>query len=646
MQEFQRFTLAVLLLAIFSAADAQPARLPAEVWADSMQVRGLDMSPDGERMAMLMRRERGDDPELLVFETGDISGTLTAIQPEGLIPSSLRWANNKYLIVNFFFETEDKGRPVYLSRSASYNLETEEWTSLIRTTSGRDVRNSGASLMNRLGIGRVINILADDPENVLIAHNEDRGKPPNYYKVNLENGSRSLALKGNTRFTDYVWDRAGYARGATEYDGRNNAIVSMARVSPEDDWTEVGRLSADSRDRFSLMGFYDTERPYLATVMADEPGGNYTGLYHVDIRSGERELLFRTEGFDAIGVIQSPRLADGTKVVGYRYSDEEGYQSYYIDDTYRVLYEGLKKAFPSRNVQIERVSQDGRTTLAYTDGPQDPGSWYLIKDGRAAPLISRSTEIEKESLSPVEVITYKARDGLEVSGYLTIPSNLEPPFPTIAMPHGGPWVRDTYGFDRWAQMLANRGYAVFQPNYRGSTDLGKSFWKAGDTKWGLEMQDDIEDGIKELVDRGIANPDKLAIFGWSYGGYAAFVAATRENAMFNCIATGAGVSDLSRIRGGLSGNRFLRQYQRPTIDGVSPVEFVDKVSKPMFIVHGDYDSTVPVEHSRRFVSRLEENNADFQYIEIEDMGHSPRSYDENMQWYPSLFKFFDEKCGF
>jgi len=629
------------------SALAQPETLPVKVWADTLEVRALDMSPDAKRMAMLMRRERGAYPELMTFDTDDISGTLSAIQPEeGLVPTSLRWASEDYLIVNFIFETEQMGRPVYLPRSASYNVETEEWTSLIRTTSRKDVRNTGSSVMDRLGIGRVVNILADDPEHVLIAHNEERGKPPNFYKVNLEGGERRLVLKGNTRFDSYVWDREGNARGASEYDARNIAIVALARVSPDDDWKEIGRQRADSRDRFGLLGFYDPERPQIATVLADESDENHTGIYEVDIRSGERELIFKVRGFDATDVIESPRLADGTKLVGFVYSDHEGYQRYYTDDTYGPLYKGLEQAFPDSNVRIERVSEDGDTALIYTRGPREPGRWYLARDGQVAPVIPASTEITRDALSPVELIKYKARDGLEVSGYVTIPADMEGPFPTIAMPHGGPWVRDTYGYDRWAQMLANRGYAVFQPNYRGSTNLGKKFWIAGDRKWGHEMQNDIEDGLHALADKGIADPEKLAIFGWSYGGYAAFVAATRGNDLFNCVAAGAGVSDLTRIRGGISGSRFLRRYQKPTIEGVSPVDLTSKVSMPMLIVHGDYDSTVPVEHSRRFVSGLEDAGKDFEYIEIEDMGHSPRTYEDNMQWFPELIEFFDTKCGF
>ncbi len=638
---------AVLFLCSLPYLALAKQELPVEVWADSLQVSELDMSPDAERMAMLMRRERGAFPELMVFDTDDIQGSLQAIQPEGLIPTGLGWANDDLLIVNFVFVSEDKGRTVFLGRTASYNVTTGEWTSLIRTTSRGDIRRSGETLANRLGIGRVVSLLRDEPDYVLVAHNEELGKPANYYKVNLENGKRQLVLKGSTRFLDYIWDREGNARGAIEYDERDVAIVSMARVSPDDDWKEVGRQRADSRDRFNLLGFYDPDQPHLVTVRSDEPGGNLTGIYTVDIRNGERELVFKTQRYDAIGAVLSPRLADGTRVVGYRYSNAKGYEPYYNDDIYGPLHRGLKQAFPDRNVSIQRVSEDGETVLVYTTGPQAPGQWYLVKDGKVAPVIGASTEITEEALSPVKVIKYEARDGLEMSGYVTIPADKEGPYPTIAMPHGGPWVRDTYGYDRWAQMLANRGYAVFQPNYRGSIDLGKSFWMAGDRKWGLEKQDDIEDGMQKLVDDGIADPDKLAIFGWSYGGYTAFAAATRDNDLYNCAVAGAGVSDPAMWRGSVvSPSRYLRRFQTPTIAGVAPVEMTEKVSVPMLIVHGDNDQIVSVEHSRRFVAGLEEAGADFQYIEIGDMGHSPVSYAQNMQWFPELFEFFDTKCGF
>ncbi len=646
MQIFSTLIATIILSFISHSVLAKPTQLPVEVWADSLPVNDLDMSPDAKRIAMLMRRERGGHPELFIFKTDDIKGTLEAIQPENLIPTGLRWVNEDYLVVNFMFEEENDGRPVYLSRTASYNVVTKKWTSLIRTTHRRNIRKTGDNLMDKLGIGRIVNVLPDERDYVLISHTEDRGKPPNYYKVNLKNGQRSLVLKSNERFGGYTWDREGNARGATEYDSADVAIVSFARLSPNDDWKEVGRQRANTRDRFALLGFYDPKKPHLATIRADKPDGNFTGLYTVDIGTGKRKLIFETEDYDSIGVVLSPRLADGTKVVGYTYSDQKGYQQYYIDDVFGPLHRGLQQALPDRIVRIERVSEDGKTILIKTTGPEEPGMWYLFKDGKLAPMISASPKIVAEALSPVEVFTYKARDGLEVSGYVTLPDNMEGPYPTIAMPHGGPWVRDSYGFDRWAQMLANRGYAVFQPNYRGSTNLGKSFWIAGDKKWGHEMQNDIEDGMKALVKRGIADSKKLAIFGWSYGGYAAMVAATRANGLFNCVVAGAGVSDLTRIMDGISGSRFSRRFQKPTIAGISPLDMTNKVNVPMLVIHGDYDATVPVGHSRRFVDGLKEAGVDYQYVEIKDMGHSPHLFEQNMQWYPQLFKFFDTKCGF
>ena len=643
-----RFFAAAAMTALLPlSSHAMPEQLPTEVWADQTQVVSLDMSPDAKRIAMLMRRDRGADYEILVFDTDNISGTLKAIEAEGLMPQNLGWANDNHLVINFILEEKDNdGRPAYLNRTASYNVETEKWLSLVKTTNRPNPRDPMSQFIGQLGLGQVVNRLPDDPNHVLVSHTEKAGQAPNYYRTNVKTGARRQTLRGGGRFQSFTFDRDGNARGAQEYDASANRVVTYARESNDHDWVEIGALDADNRDSFGLVNFYDEDRPHIATVIATVPGGNNDAVYEHNLRTGERELIFAIEGYDIQGVINSPRLADGSKIVGFTYGDEEGTQRYYLDGEMNALQSGLEQAFPDRAARIVRVSDDNSTTLVRTSGPRDPGTWYLVKGGNVAPVISANSEIPSSALSPTTLLEYEARDGMELVGYVTVPLNAEGPLPTIAMPHGGPWVRDTLGYDRWAQMLANRGYVVFQPNYRGSLGLGKDYWLAGDNKWGHEMQDDVEDGVQALVDQGIADPDKLAIFGWSYGGYSAFAAATREDPMFNCMVAGAGVSDLSRIRGGLSRNRFLNAFQKPTISGISPVNEVDKVTKPMLIVHGDFDTTVPVDHSRRFVSRLEDRGADYQYIEIEDMGHSPFWLEQNMQWFPALFEFFDTKCGF
>lgn len=638
--------LVLLAFAVSGGASwAQPQEVAVEVWADRDQVTAVDMSPNAERIAMLMRRSQAGDPELLLFDADNLSGSLQAIAvEEGLTPTNVFWANDRYLIVSMIVELSQTGRPVYLPRVLSFDVEEQSWRSMVRI-GGRDIRSNASNMMAQLGVGRVQSQLIDDPDHILVAHTEERGQSPNLYRTNVATGARELVFRGNSRFDDLIVDRQGEVRGATEYDAAANRVITLARTGADDDWREIGALDAANRDRFGLLGFYDPDRPNTALILADEPGENTVGIYEQDITSGDRELLFRTPDYDAVSAILSPRASDGSRVVGYRYADLEGIQQYYIDQEFGALYAGLSDAFPGRSVQIVRYSEDGGTVLLYTSGPQDPGTWYLLRDGRVARLIGRNADLPADALSPSYLVEYEARDGMPMSGYVTVPDG-EGPHPLIAMPHGGPWVRDYLGYDRWAQMLANRGWAVFQPNYRGSRMLGKAHWIAGDRQWGLSMQDDVEDGVQALIQEGIADPEKLGFFGWSYGGYSAFAAATRPNSQFNCIAAGAGVADIRRIRGGLSGSRFLREFQQPTIDGVNPIELVDRVERPMFIVHGDYDTTVPVEHSRRWVSGAEAAGVDISYVEIEDMGHSPRTFEDNMQWMPELFEFFETKCGF
>ena len=195
--------------------------------------------------------------------------------------------------------------------------------------------------------------------------------------------------------------------------------------------------------------------------------------------------------------------------------------------------------------------------------------------------------------------------------------------------------------------MASRGYVVIQPNYRGSEGYGLDHWRAGDKKWGLEMQDDLDDAALYLVEQGLAQKDKLAMFGWSYGGYASFVASLRENNIYQCSVAGAGVSNLSLLNAGIYGSRYLRKLQRPTIDGISPIDHVKDVNIPIFVVHGDADQRVDVKHSRQFVDKLKEYGKDYKYTEIKDLDHfySTFSHDHKTQFFNDLLEYLaSDKC--
>ena len=223
-----------------------------------------------------------------------------------------------------------------------------------------------------------------------------------------------------------------------------------------------------------------------------------------------------------------------------------------------------------------------------------------------------------------------------------MPTTGEAPFPAVILPHGGPWARDSLRFDRWAQFLANRGYLVLQPQYRGSEGWGQTLWRAGDKEWGGKMQDDKDDGAMWLVEHGLADPDRLAMFGYSYGGYAAMASIVRADTPYQCAIAGAGLSELRYFDKVTFEGRFGREFQNPTIKGLSPLDVAKDAKIPIFIFHGDRDQRVPIAQSRKYVSALRRAGKDVEYHEIVDLWHS-------LPWWPqhhlAVFEILEDYLG-
>lgn len=627
-------------------AAAQQPVIPVEAWADTQEINDLVMSPNGNRIAMLQRQSRGDFHRLVVFNTDDIQGSMEIVNfDEEARPYFLSWEGNDRLIVTVIIERVRAGDPITVWRILALDPnDTSEVVDLLESSS--NARNELDDAAATLYGGYVADSLPYDDDHVIMALRTDVFGIADYYKVNVETGARQRVLRGNDRYGGFAFDWDGEVRMAFTYDPDGPRVVSVAREKGDTDWIEVGALDARERHRFSLMGFYNEGAPNEAIIIADIPGEDTQGIFRIDVtRPANRNLIFQQAGYEPRGIIRSPWRPDRGRMIGFNYANGTRQYSYILDDDWAELYGSLEATFPDRNVFVEAVSDDRETTLLRTSGPQDPGTYYLMRGGRLAKIADVDREIDRAGLAPAREVIVTARDGRPVPALATIPEG-EGPFPGIVMPHGGPWVRESYGYDSWAAMLANRGYVVVQPNYRGSSGLGRDHWIAGDNEWGQAMQDDIEDSLLHFVEEGIVDGERLGIFGWSYGGYAAMAAAARNNGIFNCSAAGAGVSDIARIRGGLSGNRYYRRFQRPTITGFSPIDHVDQVSIPMLVVHGDADRIVPVDHSRRWVSGLERAGVWHQYVEIDDMRHSPFYYEQNMQWFPALLEFFETQCGF
>ena len=380
--------------------------------------------------------------------------------------------------------------------------------------------------------------------------------------------------------------------------------------------------------------------------MRDDTGRDKAVIRAYDLVTRELgEPLFGGD-IDAAAIMTATNPEDFGRIVGFIGFDA-GIVREYTEPKRKSLQERLRTALPEGlDHQWVSMSDDLTIIVVRSSGPREAGLYHLLVNGRQlVPLGRGFPHLVPEKLADMTFVTYPARDGLEIPAFLTVPAG-DAPFPAVVMPHGGPWARDFLGWDRWAQFLANRGYAVLQPQYRGSEGWGQALWRAGDREWGEKMQDDKDDGARWMVREGIAHADRIALFGYSYGGYAAMAASVRPDSPYQCAIAGAGLSELRTFDKITYRSPFTREYQNPTIGGLSPLDHAEEATLPIYIFHGDRDQRVPIEQSRKFANALKRAGKDVKYQEIVDLWHS-------LPWWPqhhlavlsSLEDYLANDCG-
>ncbi len=596
-------------------------------------VQQVRVSDDGKRMIIMRSTSKNGDYIIEVRDVNNLSADPVLLGADKMEIQGASWLNNDKILVNFSQNIQDGARNYWVSKAAIVNADgTGNW----KVPFPKD----------NFARFNVLDSLPQDPDHILITYDINNNRYPDVIRYNINNGLTKTILRGNQKLSGgFIPDPDGEIRAATGIDRATTSIIQYARLPGESDWKEVKVVSATEREEFQFL-YFSSENPEEVYVRASN-GKDTAGIYTLNIRTGEySERLFGLESVDSGGVILSQKMEDRGRLLGFRYTGKQP-TMYYLDEYEQSIHDGVKALFPKKHVSIQSRSEDDNAMILFTQADNDPGTYYLLKDKKELKTIGeRFPLIDREKLGDVKYVKYKARDGLTIPAYVTIPKVGKKPFPTVVMPHGGPWVRDEIIYDEWAQLLASHGYLVIQPQYRGSTGYGLNHWKAGDKLWGLAMQDDKDDGALWLVKKGLADPDRLAMFGWSYGGYAAFAASMREDNIYQCAIAGAGVSDLDMIGANINGSRFGRLLQGPTVKGISPLDHVDKVNIPILVIHGDIDQRVPVEHSRLFVEEAQKHGIDHQYIELEGADHFYNTlyYDHKSTFYPALVNYLDNTC--
>jgi dipeptidyl aminopeptidase/acylaminoacyl peptidase len=323
----------------------------------------------------------------------------------------------------------------------------------------------------------------------------------------------------------------------------------------------------------------------------------------------------------------------------------------------QAFWDATAKAYPDNRVTLASISGDHKQLVVKVDSPTEGPAFALVdRETKHAKWIAlERDDLQLEDVSPVRPVTFKARDGLALSGYLTLPRGKDAKgLPLVVFPHGGPAVRDEPGFDWWAQAMASRGYAVLQVNYRGSDGFGWEFLKAGFGEWGRKMQTDLSDGVRYLAAQGIVDPKRVCIAGASYGGYAALAGATLDPGVYRCAVDVSGISDMRRFvawakdRSDISTQRYWDRYvgakdlSDPVLAQVSPAAHADAVSIPILIVHGKDDTVVPFEQSQEMADALRRAGKPYEFVVLTHEDHWLSRGETRLQMLKATLDFLEK----
>ncbi|MDQ8033997.1 MAG: S9 family peptidase [Bordetella sp.] len=485
--------------------------------------------------------------------------------------------------------------------------------------------------------------LPDDPEHVLISHNHRDPQVFDVYRVNVRTGAAVLVAQNPGNIVGWQTDHAGKVRAAVTSDGLNTTLLYR------DDEAAPFRplVTTDYRSSVSPVFFtFDDRKMYALS----NRGRDKLALVVLDPAKPEaEELVYEPTEVDLDGAGYSRKRRVLT-MAAYQ-TDKPQYK--FFDDATQALYAKLKQHLPGYDLSLQGWNRDEDTFIVAAYNDRTPGSRYLYsaRTDTLTKLADINPALPEADMAPVKPVNYTSRDGLTIHGYLTLPVGREARnLPCIVNPHGGPWARDGWGYNPEVQFLANRGFCVLQMNFRGSTGYGRKFWEAGFGQWGLAMQDDITDGVKWLVDQGIADPKRVAIYGASYGGYATLAGVAFTPDLYAAAVDYVGVSNLFTFMNTIPPywKPMLEKMQdmvgdperdRERLTATSPALHVDRIKTPLFIAQGAKDPRVNKAESDQVVEALRKRGVEVEYMVKENEGHGFHNDENKFAFYEAMEKF-------
>lgn len=482
--------------------------------------------------------------------------------------------------------------------------------------------------------------------DIIVGINKRDAKLFDAYRINTVTGAIEMILENNKNYMGYAFDNKGDLRMAVASDGVNNTYYY--RDSGKGEFKKA--LTLNFKQSFSPVAFDKNNRNLYAL---SNIGRNTAAVVEVQPKTGKVvKTLFTNKDNDVTGLKYSKYRKELTSAT---YIDWK-VQKHYFSKYYKDIYQDLTQQLPGKEVSIssDNKEEDRFVVVTYSDRTRAQYYIYDAKTKKLDFLLDSAPWIKEEDMAEMKPVQYKSRDGLTIHGYLTVPKNTDGKnLPVVVNPHGGPWARDVWGYNPQVQFLANRGYAVFQMNFRGSTGYGRKFWEASFKQWGLKMQDDITDGVNWLVSEGIADKNRVAIYGGSYGGYATLAGLAFTPDLYRCGVDYVGVSNIFTLMETVPPywipmrEKFYEMIGHPEkeknlIQKASPLFSAEKIKAPLFVVQGAQDPRVKKAESDQIVNALKKRGVDVPYLVKDNEGHGFRNEENRFEFYQQMEAFLDK----
>jgi dipeptidyl aminopeptidase/acylaminoacyl peptidase len=625
----------IALLCVSVAASNAAAPDPLAVAFGTMPALwNVRMSPDGTKVSLLQMHP-DDLPILRIFDltTGKANLALASTK-DGFDIQWCDWANNERLLCGF--SAVAKGWDAYgVTRLVAVNADGSAMKVLLQ----RKLKGQFAQFQDR-----VVDWLVDDPKRVLVVMPNNKGATLN--PLDIYSGGTGSAKERHSGFVHWISDGRGLPR-LYRYVTQDQIRWSY-RLSGKKRWHLLDKYKMTDLDHdFQPLGFgEDPDR-----LLVFKPHEGRLALWSMDLKGEEDdELVFSSPEVDVDGV---EYLGKFRRMVAIGYSTDRPHL-HFFDKAVEKISDKLATHFERKSVGVIDESWDRRYYIVHVGSDRDPGTYYRfdVKQDQLLAISPQYPLLESQPLAPMEPIRYPARDGAEIPGYLTLPAaGAEGARPTVILPHGGPESRDYWEFDWLSQFMAAKGYAVLQSNYRGSGGYGSDWSGEGGFRAWRTAINDLTDGAAYLVEEGIADPNRICVVGWSYGGYAALMSGVEGPDRYRCLVSIAGVTDPVMLidqhrhflnRKGVA--KFIGR-DKEVIKHGSPLKRASEIRAPVLLFHGDQDLNVSVDHSQKMAKALKRAKKSVEYIEYEDAEHSILRNGYRVDMLDRIGSFLDAHIG-